>query len=95
MASGSDCGCGSDPVMAEEAYDGPRLRMIRSGRMASATLVHIPAFAELSGHAKLTPMAGTASVMIENDGELAISEGSGDDNVPEPRQGPGPQKAQA
>lgn len=55
-ASGSDCGCGSDPVMAEEAYDGPRLRMIRSGRMASATLVHIPAFAELSGHAKLTPI---------------------------------------
>jgi hypothetical protein len=55
-ASGGDCGCGSDPVMAEEAYDGPRLRMIRSGRMASATLVHIPAFAELSGHAKLTPI---------------------------------------
>lgn len=55
-ASGGDCGCGSDPVMAEESYDGPRLRMIRSGRMASATLVHIPAFAELSGHAKLTPI---------------------------------------
>lgn len=55
-ASGSDCGCGSSPVMAEEAYDGPRLKMIRSGRMASATLVHIPAFAELSGHAKLTPI---------------------------------------
>lgn len=54
--TGGDCGCGSDPVMAEEAYDGPRLRMIRSGRMASATLVHIPAFAELSGHAKLTPI---------------------------------------
>ena len=54
--SGSDCGCNATPVMAEEAYDGPRLRMIRSGRMASATLVHIPAFAELSGHAKLTPI---------------------------------------
>jgi len=53
--SGSDCGCGS-PAMAEEPYDGPRLKMIRSGRMASATLVHIPAFAELSGHAKLTPI---------------------------------------
>jgi hypothetical protein len=55
-ATGGDCGCGSDPVMAEESYDGPRLRMIRSGRMASATLVHIPAFAELSGHAKLIPI---------------------------------------
>jgi hypothetical protein len=54
--SGSDCGCGSSPVMAEEPYEGPRLRMIRSGRMASATLVHIPAFAELSGHATLTPI---------------------------------------
>jgi hypothetical protein len=54
-ATGGDCGCGS-PVMAEEAFDGPRLKMIRSGRMASATLVHIPAFAELSGHAKLTPI---------------------------------------
>jgi hypothetical protein len=55
MAHGGDCGCGS-PVMADEAFDGPRLKMIRSGRMASATLVHIPAFAELSGHAKLTPI---------------------------------------
>jgi len=54
-ASGGDCGCGT-PVMADSAYDGPRLKMIRSGRMASATLVHIPAFAELSGHAKLTPI---------------------------------------
>jgi hypothetical protein len=54
--SGSDCGCGEKPIFAEEAYDGPRLKMIRSGRMASATLVHIPAFAELSGHAKLTPI---------------------------------------
>jgi hypothetical protein len=52
---GGDCGCGG-PVMADEAFDGPRLKMIRSGRMASATLVHIPAFAELSGHAKLTPI---------------------------------------
>jgi len=56
LAHGGDCGCGADPVMAEEAYDGPRLRVIRSGRMASATLVHIPAFAELSGMAKLTPI---------------------------------------
>lgn len=53
-ASGGDCGCGDTPTFAEEAYDGPRLKMIRQGRMASATLVHIPAFAELSGHAKLT-----------------------------------------
>jgi len=76
--SGSDCGCGSSPVMAEEPYDGPRLRMIRSGRMASATLVHIPAFAELSGHAKLTPIDShdpnvdgtTASAKIENDWQL-------------------------
>jgi len=51
--SGSDCGCGADPVMAEEPYDGPSLRMVRSGRVASATLVHIPAFAELAGHATL------------------------------------------
>jgi hypothetical protein len=56
MAHGGDCGCGSSPVMADSAYDGPNLKMIRSGRMASATLVHIPAFAELSGHAKLTAM---------------------------------------
>jgi hypothetical protein len=55
--SGSDCGCGHDgPVMAEEPYDGPSLRMVRSGRVASATLVHIPAFAELAGHARLTPI---------------------------------------
>lgn len=54
-ATGSDCGCGG-PVMAEAAYDGPHLKMVRSGRVASATLVHIPAFAELSGHAKLTPI---------------------------------------
>ena len=65
---GTDCGCGDAPVMAEEAYDGPRLKMVRSGRFASATLVHIPAFAELSGHAVLTPIdsgnpnvAGTTS----------------------------------
>lgn len=80
-ATGSDCGCGdaASPAMAEAGYDGPRLKMIRSGRMASATLVHIPAFAELSGHAKLTPIdssdpnvAGTtSSAMIENDGEMA------------------------
>lgn len=78
--TGGDCGCGDSPVMAEEAYDGPRLRMIRAGRMASATLVHIPAFAELSGHATLTPIdssdpnvAGTtSSAMIENDAEMAI-----------------------
>lgn len=53
--TGTDCGCGG-PVMAEEAFDGPRLKMIRAGRFASATLVHIPAFAELAGHAKLTPI---------------------------------------
>lgn len=77
--NGGDCGCGSDPVMAQEAYDGPRLRMIRSGRMASATLVHIPAFAELSGLATLTPIDShdpnvdgtTSSAMIENDAEMA------------------------
>jgi hypothetical protein len=83
-ASGSDCGCGgSEPVFAEEAYDGPRLKMVRSGRVASATLVHIPAFAELAGHAVLTaskppkgappPLAEStvaAGVMIENDEEM-------------------------
>lgn len=58
--TGGDCGCGDTPTMApEEMYDGPRLKMIRSGRMASATLVHIPAFAELSGHATLTPLKGS------------------------------------
>lgn len=68
--TGGDCGC-SSPVMAEEAYDGPRLKMIRSGRMASATLVHIPAFAELSGHAKLTPIdSGNPNV----DGTTASAE---------------------
>lgn len=92
--TGGDCGC-SSPVMAEEAYDGPRLKMIRSGRMASATLVHIPAFAELSGHAKLTPIDShdpnvdgtTASAKIENDGELSPEEvfganGLNDDGKP-------------
>jgi hypothetical protein len=106
-ATGGDCGCGS-PAFADEAYDGPRLKMIRSGRMASATLVHIPAFAELSGHAKLTPIDssdpnvdGTTSSavvagalvdfdwadvdwadMIENDGEMSISEDDEDTIVP-------------
>lgn len=82
--TGSDCGCAAEPepVFAEEAYDGPRLKMVRSGRVASATLVHIPAFAELAGHAKLTaakpkpalePVAETIAAdgaMIENDGEM-------------------------
>lgn len=90
--SGSDCGCNATPVMAEEPYDGPRLRMIRSGRMASATLVHIPAFAELSGHAKLTPIDShdpnvdgtTASAWdeavakIENDAVMAACHGDDD-----------------
>lgn len=79
-ASGGDCGCGGDPVMAQETYDGPHLKMVRSGRIASATLVHIPAFAELAGHATLAPIdshdpnvGGTsASAMIENDAEMAI-----------------------
>jgi hypothetical protein len=77
---GSDCGCGDGgPVMAEEAYDGPRLKMVRSGRFASATLVHIPAFAELSGMAKLTPIdsgnpnvAGTTSSAEWADVEWSI-----------------------
>jgi hypothetical protein len=82
-ATGSDCGCAAaEPVFAEEAYDGPRLKMVRSGRVASATLVHIPAFAELAGHAilkpgkapKPAPEPGAETVladalMIENDGE--------------------------
>lgn len=65
--SGSDCGCGDSPVMAQEMYEGPHLKMVRSGRLASATLVHIPAFAELAGHAKLVVdssnpnVAGTTS----------------------------------
>lgn len=82
-ATGSDCGCATaEPVFAEEAYDGPRLKMVRSGRVASATLVHIPAFAELSGEAVLTaakPKAApepvvestlAAGTMIENDSEM-------------------------
>lgn len=57
-AKGTDCGCGgdADQVMAQEPYEGPHLKMVRQGRIASATLVHIPAFAELAGHAKLTPI---------------------------------------
>lgn len=51
MAAGGDCGCGK-----AEPYAGPTLRMVRKGRVASATLVHIPAFAELSGNARLTPI---------------------------------------
>jgi hypothetical protein len=83
-ATGSDCGCSSadEPVFAEEAYDGPRLKMVREGRMASATLVHIPAFAELAGHAVLTPGkppkpapepttdTTIAAAKIENDAEM-------------------------
>jgi len=82
-ATGSDCGCASaeEPVFAEEAYDGPRLKMVRKGRFASATLVHIPAFAELAGEAVLTPAkkaapepsaeaAVLASTMIKNDEEM-------------------------
>jgi hypothetical protein len=90
-STGGDCGCGS-PVMADEAYEGPRLKMIRSGRMASATLVHIPAFAELSGHAKLTPIDSsdpnvdgtTSSAMIENDAEMAnaVSDGATGTGIP-------------
>lgn len=85
-ATGGDCGCGDAPaVMAQEAYDGPHLKMVRSGRVASATLVHIPAFAELAGHAVLTPLAkaatepntpdATTAAMIENDGELDSTSG--------------------
>ena len=89
MAHGGDCGCGSSEPVAE--YDGPRLKLIRSGRMASATLVHIPAFAELSGHAKLTPIdssdpnvAGTtSSAMIENDAEMATSRDDDDEEMSE------------
>lgn len=80
--TGGDCGCGDAPAFAEEAYDGPRLKMIRSGRMASATLVHIPAFAELSGHAQLTLVddsnpnvdGTTSSAMIENDAETLFNQ---------------------
>jgi len=87
--TGSDCGCAAndEPIFAEEAYDGPRLRMVRSGRIASATLVHIPAFAELAGHAVLTAakkpkdapepvgesMAADAA-MIENDDEMTTEQ---------------------
>lgn len=53
---GTDCGCGGGLAAEESHYDGPRLRLVKSGRIASATLVHIPAFAELAGHAKLIPI---------------------------------------
>jgi len=69
-ASGSDCGCGADPVMAEEAYDGPRLRVVKQGRFASATLVHIPAFAELAGHAKLTNITPDPAAEVTASGEV-------------------------
>lgn len=79
-ASGGDCGCGT-PEMAAEEYAGPHLKLVRSGRVASATLVHIPAFAELAGHAQLTPIDSsdpnvdgtTASLKIENDEEWAAA----------------------
>jgi hypothetical protein len=84
-ASGGDCGCGG-PVMAEEAYPGPKLRMVRKGRFASATLVHIPAFAELAGHAKLTPIDShdpnvdgtTAALRMAIDGEAFIDADTGE-----------------
>jgi hypothetical protein len=92
--TGSDCGCGTSMAEEEpETYDGPSLRMVRSGRIASATLVHIPAFAELSGHATLTPIdssdpnvAGTtSSAMIENDAEMGAELASGMNELgPEP-----------
>jgi hypothetical protein len=70
-ATGSDCGCGDpEPTMAMEPYDGPHLKVVKSGRLASATLVHIPAFAELSGHAKLT----ASGDKIENDTEMAADQ---------------------
>lgn len=80
LAHGGDCGCGGSD-MTEEAYPGPHLKVVKAGRFASATLVHIPAFAELAGHAKLTPIdshdpnvAGTtSSAMIENDAEFGAA----------------------
>src|SRR6476646_3834447 len=84
--TGGDCGCGG-PTMAEESYDGPHLKMVRSGRVASATLVHIPAFAELSGHAKLIPIDSsdpnvdgtTSSAKIENDAESGAGQQESDE----------------
>lgn len=90
-ATGGDCGCGDAPaVMAQDAYDGPHLKMVRSGRVASATLVHIPAFAELSGHAVLTPLAEPKEVAasadpdkIENDAVMAACHGEEDETSKE------------
>ncbi len=87
-ATGSDCGCGS-PSFAEEPFEGPHLKMVRSGRVASATLVHIPAFAELAGHAQLTPIDSsdpnvdgtTSSAMIENDGEFGAAQAECEDEL--------------
>jgi len=88
-ATGSDCGCGSPAMADTAAYDGPNLKMVRSGRVASATLVHIPAFAELSGHAKLTPIDSsdpnvdgtTSSAMIENDAEFGAAQDEREDEL--------------
>jgi len=45
--TGGDCGCG----FAGDTQD--MINLVTRGRIASATLVHIPAFAELAGHAIL------------------------------------------
>lgn len=88
-AHGATCGCdGSMP-----GYEGPHVNMVRSGRMASATLVHIPAFAELAGHAKLGPIdsgdpnvAGTtssadlAAVFAHDAGGMSEAAESGEDD---------------
>ena len=48
--TGGDCGCSGKTYDAEA----PHINIVTRGRIASATLVHIPAFAELAGHAVIT-----------------------------------------
>lgn len=50
-AKAHDCGC---EYSDETIRDVPRVNLVTKGRIATATMVHIPAFAELAGHAVLT-----------------------------------------
>lgn len=48
VAVAQECGCDYSQAVVDSV---PRINLVRSGRVASVTSVHIPAFAELSGHA--------------------------------------------
>lgn len=48
VAKALDCGCDYSQAVVDSV---PRINLVRAGEIASVTAVHIPAFAELSGHA--------------------------------------------